>query len=250
MSLRFVGGIAAVAWLVAAGCQGDGHARGDDEGDRSSEELAAAAEDAGAPADADRIDAAPRPSYADRPEGLRELLDDILAAGRRGDRAAAFELADSLRLDDPYAAFGRLFGAELGDALAEDYAETAERIRELVPLLFELGGDGVEVVVEAYDQPSERTTGYQARALERMREPTPLYSARFVRVDEGSSFHLWSFIHDGESFRWAGKMRQVAPDDVPIELLLDLPEGAEIPLDGGVPDLLELPGSADVRPSE
>jgi hypothetical protein len=216
----------------------------------ASEDAAPGAGGSPEPADA-AIQEALGPSYPASEEGLRELVDDILAAAGRGDRAAAFELADSLRIDDPYAYFGRVFGAELGDKLASDYAEVGERTRELVPLLRELTAtEGAEIRVESFSRPSARTVGYQARALERMVESTPLYSVRISRGGAGGGFHLWSFVHDGQSFRWAGKMQRVAPHGVPLEVQLGLPEGAEIPHDGDVPDLLELPALEDVRGGE
>jgi hypothetical protein len=192
------------------------------------------------------------PRYPATTEGLRELIVDILEAAGRGDRAEAFALADGLRLEDPQAFFGGVFGAQLGDELAADYTAAAERIREIVPLLREVAAAGeAEVLVEAFEEPSERAVGYQSRALERMLVPTTLYSVRFARPDEGRGFHLWSFVHDGTSFRWAGKMQRATDDDVPpVEVQLGLPEGAEIPLDGDVPDLLELPAAANVRPGE
>ena len=199
---------------------------------------------------ADLADARPEPAYPASEDGLRALLDDLLAAAARGDRTGAYELADGLRLPDARAYFTEVFGEELGAELAGDYTELADRLRELVPLLWELtSADDAELRVEAYDRAGDGAVGYQARAFERMRSPTPLYSVRVPRGGD-PGFHLWSFVHDGDAFRWVGKMRAVAPDGAPLSEQLEMPEGAEIPQDAADIDLFELPEDLDVIATE
>jgi len=45
---------------------------------------------------------------------------------------------------------------------------------------------------------------------------------RLRKDGEGEGFHLWSFIHDGDSFRWVGKLKAITgrppPDPDPLEL--------------------------------
>ena len=238
---------AALSLSLAPAC-GQGDESGASEEPGSGAEADRPPPDAGddAPADAQPADASPGATYPADATGLRELIGDLQRLAREDDRARAFPLADSLRIGEPERFFSELFGAELGALIARDYGDKAERIRELVPLLAELGEAGkTAITVEAFDEPSEGAVGYQARALSRMVEPTPLYSVRLAREGEGRGFHLWSFVHDGERFRWAGKMHAVAPDgevaELPDELPDDLAEDAEISRDADLPDLLELP---------
>ena len=173
--------------------------------------------------------------YPDTTGGLHQLVTHIAAAIDRGDRRRAVALVDSLRLPDPGGWFARVFGRRLGVELAREYADLADDIRELVPLLRSLTGSGnTEILVERFAEPASSAVGYQKRALERMVNRVPLYSVRLVEPGSQRGFHLWSFVHDGASFRWVGKMKRVAPEDAAERA------APPVPLDGGVPDLLEL----------
>jgi hypothetical protein len=229
--------IACVAVAVAVGCSGgdrDRSAGGPaDAAAAPVVQVARGAADAGARA----ADALPPIRYPASTEGLKQLIGDLMGAIQSGARGRAARLAASLKLPDADGWFRATFGPRLGARLAGDYRPEAARIAELVPLLRSLAEQNRTVIdVARFDAGAAGAVGYQRRALARMRRKTRLYSARLRRPTDAVGFHLWSFVHDGTSFRWVGKMKGVAGDNPsPRQSALAPYVG-----DAGVPDLLEL----------
>lgn len=192
-----------VAVLAMGGC-------GDDDGD----------EPAGKPS-------APvaRIRYPDGVDGLEKLAGDLLGAAAADRRQPARLLAASLELPDPRTWFEGHFAPEVAARLTAEYEPMRGRTSELASLLTALAAEGRTLVaVERFDDPdSPEATGYQALALRAMTTKTPLYSLRLRKDGEGEGFHLWSLVHDGDSFRWVGKLKAITgrpppPDPDPLEL--------------------------------
>jgi hypothetical protein len=146
----------------------------------------------------------------DSPAGLKQTMETIYKAATDGDGAALESLCGVLVLPDADAWFLRVFGPEKGATLATDYRE---RSLALVPEAGKLFSSVAakrqsQIHVDRFTDPNdERATGLQKDALAAMREPTALYSVRFVKPGETHGMHLWSFVHTDGAFRLVGKMR-------------------------------------------
>lgn len=144
--------------------------------------------------------------------GLTLFMRDLRVAIMSNDEPAVGLMVASLRLKSPELWMTKTFGEDLGNALTEQYMPQSEEIGLLVEVLKEQYDAGlVEVDVGRFqtkDNPS--ATGYQSAALGKMLSAVPLYSVRLVTADRKKSFHIWSFVHENESFRFIGKLRSVA----------------------------------------
>lgn len=160
-------------------------------------------------------DAAPAAPYENSTAGLEALLTDLVTAVQSHDRARARALAESLALDAPERWFRDVFGDTLGPALDADYAPHAPRLAELVDLIEQLVDRGqTRVSAERFERAEDpAAVGYQARAIQAMRRPVPLYSARLRDAGGQRVFHLWSFVYQAGRFRWVGKMKPAAGAD-------------------------------------
>lgn len=161
------------------------------------------------------IDAAPAPAdptYPSNAAGLQTLIKELLAARAAGDSDRTYILTESLRLRDYEAWFARIFGDELGPKLAADYKIQFDDIELLADTLAALSEQGrSEIAIERFESVQDlKAVGYQIAALKAMKSPVTLFSVRMQTSDGKKPFHIWSFIHDGKSFRYAGKMKPVA----------------------------------------
>lgn len=151
------------------------------------------------------------PSYPGTVQGLQDLMAHLVTAIQADDPKEKVRLLDSLRLPDHRAWFRETFDARLGDRLADEYQPIHDGIGQLVQSLQPIvsGGQTVPEAEQfsAPDQPG--ATGYQAAALKRMAKRTPLYSVRLKTPDGARVYHLWSFVHQGGTFRFVGKLRAV-----------------------------------------
>jgi hypothetical protein len=150
--------------------------------------------------------------YPETGDGLAQLFGDMLDALRDGDRARAVALANSLELSSPATWFVETFGADLGAKLSEAYTPMRGQFEQLLDVLAELiDNKQTEISVEQFSRSNDQAaTGYQAQALDAMKRPTTLYSVRLSGAD--GVFHMWSFVYEGKSFRWVGKMKQAAKE--------------------------------------
>lgn len=184
-------------------------------------------------------DAAPAIRYPASKTGLRTLTEDILEALAANDAERANRIAETLALPDPEAWFGEHFGPEIGAKLAAAYGPAAAGMDQMVAAFATAQDAGQSVIdIDRFTKTSPYATGYQALVFERARAPVTLYSIRLTTPDAERGLHLWSFIHDGDTFRWAGKMKALAADadrPDPVEVT---PEGQDDPV---AVDVLELP---------
>ena len=151
------------------------------------------------------------PSYPDTVQGLQDLMGHLVTAIQSDDPKEKVRLLDSLRLPDHRAWFRETFDAKLGDRLADEYQPIHDGIGQLVETLESVVSSGQTVPeAEQFTAPDQTgATGYQAAALKRMVKKTPLYSVRLKSPDGARTYHLWSFVHQGGTFRFVGKMKKV-----------------------------------------
>jgi hypothetical protein len=153
----------------------------------------------------------PAPAAVPRVRALETLIRTISAASISGAPQPAQRLCEDLRLPDYATWFARRFGAEAGGRLAAEYAPFGT----LPDLFRKLHAEGrTELLVERHDDPADpQATGYQSVALGAMKEHATLYSVRLLRPEESSGYSLWSFVYADGGFRFAGKMRDVSPEE-------------------------------------
>jgi hypothetical protein len=150
----------------------------------------------------------------DTEEALKNLMTSLASDVRSGNGDRAAETLQNLALPKPRDFFMALYSDAIVDRLVEDYGDAREHLPELADIIRgQLDKGRATVVVESFDDPNDRkSVGYQSIALREMRNRKALYSVRLVGKEDGDSFHIWSFMHDGEGFRWVGKLLRVKAD--------------------------------------
>lgn len=149
--------------------------------------------------------------YDNTASGLEKLMRDLQVAIVAEDEKQSTLLIASLRLTPAETWMKHAFGDELGAVLSDEYKPQREEIGLLAEVLAEQYEQGLtQVQGNRFHTPNvPAATGYQNAALEKMTSPVALYSARLYSADRSRTFHLWSFIHEGGSFRYVGKLRKV-----------------------------------------
>ncbi len=154
--------------------------------------------------------------FEDTNSGLTRLMRTLRVAIESDDEAKTVSLLGSLRLSDAKLWMKTTFGETLGKTLAVTYAEQSGEIGVLAALLkeqFKLGR--TEILVDRFESSDDlKATGYQRAALNKMQTRTALYSVRFRSTDGTQSFHIWSFVHNNESFRYVGKLRGTGKENM------------------------------------
>jgi hypothetical protein len=226
----------ALLLLLLSACS-DGEAKGSSSGTSAPPAPAPAPVPTPTPVAPPEVVLAP-PSYPDTVQGLQSLMGHLVTAIQADDPKEEVRLLDSLRLSDPRAWFRATFDAKLADKLADEYQPIHDGIGQLLDTLQTMVSNGQTVPeAEQFAEPDQTgATGYQSAALSRMVKRTPLYSVRLKTPDGSRVYHLWSFVHDGGSFRFVGKMRKVEdrpPQRVGGRDVLDYRKGdrARLPAD-------------------
>lgn len=148
-------------------------------------------------------------SYAESTDGLKKLMTDILEAQRSGDKDKFNSLLKGLELPDAEAWFKKVFGDDKGARVATQYkSNTSALEQDLARLFAKIESDGQTEIkitrLEKADDP--QATGNQRDVLSAMKNPVPLYSARFVKPGETLGMHLYNYVYVDGTFRLAGKM--------------------------------------------
>lgn len=145
------------------------------------------------------------------PTGLENLFQSLVEDMRAGNDQKVTDTLAELALPAPDTYFETLFESAVAKRVNAGYREQAEHLGELTEVLraqLDKGRD--RIAVERFDDPDDpRAVGFQSIALVEMKEKTPLYSVRLLASGEDTGFHVWSFVHDGEAFRWVGKLRGI-----------------------------------------
>jgi hypothetical protein len=151
------------------------------------------------------------PTYADSVQGLESLMRTLVGAIQNDDAAEEARLLESMRLDDPKAWFIEVYEPRIAERLLAEYEPLKGGIGHLVNALKgPIDAGQTDVKADRFDAPDQPgATGYQQAALARMKKKVPLYSVRLSTKDGKRTFHVWSFVHDGVTFKLVGKMRAV-----------------------------------------
>lgn len=149
-------------------------------------------------------------AYPDTTEGLTKLSKDLLAIAKAGKRAELTAKVKKLALPNSDAWFKRVFGAEAGAALAEEYTAGLQDLEANLTRVFMTAAEEnlTDVNVFKFSQPdAANATATQKKAMESMVVKTPLYSVYFSQAGEERGMHLYSFVYVEGAFRMVGKMK-------------------------------------------
>jgi len=141
---------------------------------------------------------------------LAQRLKDILQAAASSEEGALEEQVRALLLKDPAGWFQSRFPPSLAAALEEAEAKSAPHVARRLEEIFrhlarEQRMKTIQVSRHTREQPAG-PTGLEREALERMTLATPLFSATFKRSPRDLGFRLWSFVREGASWRFVGRM--------------------------------------------
>ena len=166
---------------------------------------------------------------ADR-AGLRKLFESIIAAHQRGELAVAQAMARQLELPDPGGFFASRFGAQRGAALTRELERSPLKLYALPKAMASEHTRGRKVLLtdELISEQDEGATYTQhlALKLDQGQPKLKLYTLRMAREREEDGFALWSFIHDGQQFRYVGKLLHLEdhpPTDESLRAMRELP---------------------------
>jgi hypothetical protein len=160
----------------------------------------------------------------DTTDALEDQFKRLVANIKAGEYDLAETILKGYALPDAPKWFKDHFGDALGVELASGYEAQGRALPQLAKLIRSLTDKGLSLVtVERFEASSSPdAVGYQALALDKMRKKVALYSVRLSQDKDKDAFHLWSFMHDGTTFRWVGKMREVSGKDAPTPDPLEL----------------------------
>lgn len=165
--------------------------------------------------------------YPDSVVGLERLAHEISEASE----ADSMKLGEALALPDHEKWFVETFGAELGAALAADYAEQKPKLGGIRSFFDAAKAKGrTRIFVERHttpDDPGENTL--QEFAIRKMQRAITLYTINCVEPSKTIGASLWSFAYVDGYFRYLGKMKATKPGALPIDELSkkDLKEALE-----------------------
>ena len=147
-------------------------------------------------------------TYPNTVNGLRDMMADLVRAHRRDEAGARSRAEAVLALPGAAAWFNERFGAEIGKHLLREYEVYGHGFAEFPRLITDQGtkyGRKTFVVDMISAATDEKATGFQARAIEAMKKKQPLFTFR-LRGAGKPDFVLYSFVHDGVSFRYVGRL--------------------------------------------
>lgn len=156
---------------------------------------------------------APTVAFSDTTAGLEQLIRELGTADTPAPRAS--DLLASLELPTADAWFQTHFGPDAAAVLVKEYREVVPHLPELGEFIREMfAAERTRLLVERFDGPDDTAAvGYQKITLAVAKAPLALYSVRLRGQRDDDVFHLWSFVHDGTTFRWIGKLSVLATGD-------------------------------------
>lgn len=155
---------------------------------------------------------------ADR-QGLAKLINELAQKHSGGQRAIARAMARQLKLPAPQDYFTQHYGQPKGALLARELERSPLKLYALpAAIATEQAKGRTEVLTNAIiDAKDDGATYPQQLAIQAYQgqPPLTLYTVRLVRPKDQDGFALWSFIHDGQQFRYIGQQLQI--EDYPPE---------------------------------
>lgn len=133
-------------------------------------------------------------------EGLQQQMSTLMSMLKAGHKEHSDTLLKVLVLPNQEDWFKKNFGPELGATMAQQYgAKQADLPQEVGALLAK--AQSSDVVTDVCSKGSDATaTGLQKKALEALKNPVSLYTAKV------GGMSLWSFVYVDGAFHLIGKL--------------------------------------------
>jgi TonB family protein len=153
------------------------------------------------------------PAYPDSPQGLENLMKNMLKLQKKGDAASLAPYVRSLALPNPAAWFSATFGNEVGTKLASYY----NRTRIELPLSFpdtlaelESKHAGAPHALRFTDSCNPNASDTEYPLLLRRLNDQPLYDVRFGSGWQYFTVRYFAYVDGG--FRWLGNFNLRTPE--------------------------------------
>lgn len=151
--------------------------------------------------------APPSPAYAEKPGGLKKLMEDILRATKVGDEQALSKLLGSLTVPDPDIWFRQVFGEVIGANFAARFAGSRPGIPPNLANFFTevVRAKMTQVDVRRFERACDpNATEFEYPVLAARQRSQALYEVRFMEANYYRS--LWAFAYIDGGFRFLGNL--------------------------------------------
>ena len=165
-----------------------------------------------------QVPAPPPLAYPETADGLKQMIEEILAATKEKDTRKVDKLVARMILPDHEAWFRKTFGDKLGGGLGADYGGNVGRMKKELPAFFKKLVDAgrTKVWIERFargstggkvlEGPLGSANKVQSAAINAMKTPAVLYTVWMEDSADKGSTPLWSFVYSDGCFRIGGRM--------------------------------------------
>ena len=144
--------------------------------------------------------------YPDTPEGLRQLLTDVLAAAKDGDRDTVTEFVRDMDIPNYEKWFAATFGEDRGESWAGPYGDNLDHMDEaFVQSLLVLAESPREVLTRKVNDNPQPGQGFESALLQSLRRPADIFFAEWKTPDTPKGAHgdpIGYFLFIDGKFRW------------------------------------------------
>lgn len=150
----------------------------------------------------------PLPSYAEKPGGLKKLIQDILKTAKAGNQQMLDAYLNGLVIPDPASWFKEVFGDAEGAAFAKTYAGRRGRLPSELSEVFALAIQEkmTDIDVRQFDKACDSDANeFQYPLLAAREQLQRLYEVRLFQGTYGKV--LWPFAYIDGAFRYLGDLR-------------------------------------------
>ncbi len=152
--------------------------------------------------------APPSSAYAEKPGGLKKLMEDILHATKEGDEQTVSKLLGSLTVPAPDTWFRQVFDEAQGADFAAQFARSQPGVRRNLANFFAeaIPAKMTQVEVRRFERGCDPdATELEYPVLAARQQAQALYEVRFVAVNLYRT--LWAFAYIDGGFRFLGNLR-------------------------------------------
>jgi TonB family protein len=160
-------------------------------------------------------------TYPDSTEGLRNLLQDVLAAAKAGDRPKLLSLVNQMEIPNYEAWFTKTYGLERGESVAGFYGRNLDRNeRDFQELFMEFATQDVEISARKVNDALEPGRRFEFGMLEDLQQPVDIFFASWKKNGSSSDSigdPIGYFVFVDGAFRWNSTIRllRIRPGGVP-----------------------------------
>jgi TonB family protein len=159
--------------------------------------------------------------YPDSAEGLRNLLQDVLAAAKAGDRPKLLSLVNQMEIPNYEAWFTKTYGLERGESVAGFYGGNLDRNeRDFQELFMEFAAQDGEISARKVNDAPEPGRRFEFRMLEDLQQPVDIFFASWKKdgsPPDSTGDPIGYFVFVDGAFRWNSAIRlfRIRPNAVP-----------------------------------